>query len=53
MGVLIRVLKLIRHLNTCSDLEPYMISCFKVKLNNVSFNTYLKSFKFIIRKVLF
>lgn len=42
MGVLIYVLKSIRNLNTCSDLKPYLISCFKAKLNNESFNTYLK-----------
>lgn len=53
MGVLICVLNLIRNSYTGSDLEPYVISCFKVKLNNESFNTYLKSFAFIIGKVLF
>ena len=39
MGVLICILKLIINLNIYSDLEPYLISCFKAKLNNESFNT--------------
>ena len=39
MGVLICVLKLIRNLNTCSDLKPYLISCFKAKLNKVGKTT--------------